>query len=71
MGFDHIDGIEQLTGHLELMNRDPHPAPVTGVFAAGRIRPPARTLASERGSPCVAVDYGALRELGSPDDRLF
>ena len=29
-----IDGVEQLTRYLELMNRDPHLAPVTGVFAA-------------------------------------
>src|SRR5687767_10225800 len=29
-----IDGVEQLTRYLELMNRDPHLAPVTGIFAA-------------------------------------
>ena len=40
-----IDGVEQLTRYLELMNRDPHLAPVTGVFAAQEIKPQARTLA--------------------------
>ena len=38
-----IDGVEQLTRYLELMNRDPHLAPVTGVFAAQEIKPQART----------------------------
>ena len=40
-----IDGVEQLTRYLELMNRDPHLAPVQGVFAAQEIKPQARTLA--------------------------
>ena len=29
-----VDGVEQLTRYLELMNRDPLLSPVTGVFAA-------------------------------------
>ncbi|HWV25579.1 MAG TPA: endonuclease NucS, partial [Aeromicrobium sp.] len=29
-----IDGVEQLTRYLELMNRDPHLRPVRGIFAA-------------------------------------
>ena len=29
-----IDGVEQLTRYLELLNRDPLLAPVRGVFAA-------------------------------------
>ena len=40
-----IDGVEQLTRYLELLNRDPLLAPVTGVFAAQQIKPQARTLA--------------------------
>ena len=44
-----IDGVEQLTRYLELMNRDPHLRPVTGVFAAQVIKPQARTLAEDRG----------------------
>jgi hypothetical protein len=38
-----IDGVEQLTRYLELMNRDPLLAPVRGVYAASRSsRRPAR-----------------------------
>ncbi|RAE89797.1 endonuclease NucS, partial [Burkholderia multivorans] len=44
-----IDGVEQLTRYLELMNRDPLLSPVTGVFAAQEIKPQARTLAEDRG----------------------
>ncbi|WP_288797393.1 endonuclease NucS, partial [uncultured Arsenicicoccus sp.] len=36
-----IDGVEQLTRYLELLNRDPALAPVTGVFAAQLIKPQA------------------------------
>ena len=43
-----IDGVEQLTRYLELMNRDPHLAPVVGVFAAQEIKPQARVLAEDR-----------------------
>ena len=56
-----IDGVEQLTRYLELMNRDPHLAPVTGVFAAQEIKPQARTLATDRGIRCVTLDYDALK----------
>ena len=40
-----IDGVEQLTRYLELLNRDSLLAPVSGVFAAQQIKPQARTLA--------------------------
>ncbi|NLC97933.1 MAG: endonuclease NucS [Actinomycetales bacterium] len=63
-----IDGVEQLTRYLELMNRDPHLRPVRGIFAAQEIKPQARTLATDRGIECVVVDYDALR--GFEDDRL-
>ena len=66
-----IDGVEQLTRYLELMNRDPHLAPVTGVFAAQEIKPQARTLATDRGIRCVTLDYEALRGTDSTEHRLF
>ena len=66
-----IDGVEQLTRYLELLNRDPLLAPVRGVFAAQQIKPQARVLASDRGIRCVVVDYDALRGLDNPEDRLF
>jgi endonuclease len=63
-----IDGVEQLTRYLELLNRDPLLAPVQGIFAAQEIKPQARVLAEDRGIACVTVDYDALR--GVDDDRL-
>jgi RecB family endonuclease NucS len=66
-----IDGVEQLTRYLELLNRDPHLAPVAGVFAAQLIRPQARTLAQDRGIRCVTLDYTALRGMDDADSRLF
>jgi endonuclease len=66
-----IDGVEQLTRYLELLNRDPLLAPVAGVFAAQEIKPQARTLAEDRGIRCVVVDYDALRGVDDPDSRLF
>jgi endonuclease len=66
-----IDGVEQLTRYLALMNADPLLAPVRGVFAAQLIKPQARTLAGTRGIDCVLVDYDALRGLDNAEDRLF
>src|SRR5215475_4255587 len=66
-----IDGVEQLTRYLELLNRDPLLAPVRGVFAAQEIRPQARTLAEDRGIRCVVLDYDALRGTESDEFRLF
>lgn len=66
-----IDGVEQLTRYLELMNRDPHLAPVKGVFAAQQIKPQAKVLASDRGIACVTVDYDVLRGMDNAEDRLF
>ena len=63
-----IDGVEQLTRYLELLNRDPLLAPVRGVFAAQEIRPQARVLAEDRGIRCVILDYDALR--GAPRDEM-
>jgi len=66
-----IDGVEQLTRYLELLNRDPLLAPVRGIFAAQEIKPQARVLAGDRGIACAVVDYDALRGLDDPTDRLF
>jgi len=63
-----IDGVEQLTRYLELLNRDPLLAPVKGLFAAQQIKPQARVLATDRGIGCVVLDYDALR--GIEDDKL-
>src|SRR4051794_16333194 len=65
-----IDAVEQLTRYLELLNRDPLLAPVSGVLAAQSITPQARTLAADRGIRCVVVDYDALRGI-QRDDTLF
>ena len=66
-----IDGVEQLTRYLDLMNRDPHLAPVRGIFAGQQIKPQARTLAADRGIECRLIDYDALRGLDNADERLF
>ncbi|MCW2752144.1 MAG: Endonuclease NucS [Aeromicrobium sp.] len=66
-----IDGVEQLTRYLELLNRDPLLAPVRGVFAAQEIKPQARTLAEDRGITCLVLDYAALRGIDNAQDRLF
>ncbi|MGH3516631.1 MAG: endonuclease NucS [Haloechinothrix sp.] len=66
-----IDGVEQLTRYLELLNRDPLLAPVRGIFAAQQIKPQARTLAQDRGIRCVTLDYDALRGIESDVFRLF
>ncbi|MDM8086350.1 endonuclease NucS [Cellulomonas cellasea] len=66
-----IDGVEQLTRYLELLNRDPLIAPVRGVFAAQEIKPQARVLAQDRGIGCLVLDYDAMRGVDDVDSRLF
>jgi RecB family endonuclease NucS len=66
-----IDGVEQLTRYLELLNRDPLLAPVQGVFAAQEIKPQARVLATDRGIRCVTLDYDALRGARREEMTLF
>lgn len=66
-----IDGVEQLTRYLELLNRDSLIAPVSGVFAAQQIKPQARTLATDRGIRCVTLDYDVMRGMDSDEFRLF
>ena len=65
-----IDGVEQLTRYLELLNRDPMLAPVHGVFAAQEIKPQARVLATDRGIRCVTLDYHQMRGI-EPENTLF
>ncbi len=66
-----IDSVEQLTRYLDLLNRDPLIAPVSGVLAAQAIAPQARTLAEDRGIRCVILDYDELRGIDNKDERLF
>ena len=66
-----IDGVEQLTRYLELLGRDPHLAPVAGVFAAQEIKPQARVLATDRGIRCVTLDYDGMKGVDSGAPRLF
>ena len=69
-----IDGVEQLTRYLELLNRDPlltTRGAVRGIFAAQEIKPQARVLAADRGIACAVVDYDALRGVDNAEDRLF
>ncbi len=66
-----IDGVEQLTRYLELLNRDPLLRPVRGVFAAQQIKPQARTLAHDRGIECVTLDYEEMRGNVDTQSRLF
>jgi len=66
-----IDGVEQLTRYLELLNRDPLLAPVQGVFAAQEIKPQARVLALDRGIRCITLDYEAMRGIAPNENMLW
>lgn len=66
-----IDGVEQLTRYLTLLERDSTLRPIRGIFAAQEIRPQARVLAEDRGIECVVLDYDAMRGMDNPEDRLF
>ena len=66
-----IDGVEQLTRYLELLNRDPLLAPVRGIFAAQEIKPQARKLAEDRGIECLVLDYDSMRGIEDSVPRLF
>ena len=66
-----IDGVEQLTRYLELLNRDPLLAPVQGIFAAQEIKPQARVLAEDRGIRCLVLDYDTMRGTDDGALRLF
>jgi RecB family endonuclease NucS len=66
-----IDGVEQLTRYVELLNRDPQLQPVRGIFAAQSIKPQARVLAQDRGMECLVLDYDAMRQMDDGMLRLF
>lgn len=66
-----IDGVEQLTRYVKLLNKDPLLAPVRGMFAAQTITPQARTLATERGFECLLLDYDEMRGAETDELRLF
>jgi endonuclease len=66
-----IEGVEQLTRYLDLLNRDPLLAPVQGIFAAQQIKPQARVLAEDRGIRCVTLDYETMRGADDGALRLF
>ncbi|WEV75604.1 endonuclease NucS [Bifidobacterium sp. ESL0800] len=63
-----IDGVEQLTRYVKLLNKDPLLAPVRGMFAAQTITPQAKVLATERGFDCLILDYEDMK--GTDDDSL-
>lgn len=66
-----IDGVEQLTRYVELLNRDSTLTPVRGIFAAQTITPQARTLAEDRGFECLVLDYEDMKEQDSDEIMLF
>ena len=66
-----IDGVEQLSRYLDLLNRDPLLAPVQGIFAAQEIKPQARVLAEDRGIRCLVLDYDSMRGTDDGALRLF
>lgn len=66
-----IDGVEQLTRYLALLNRDPLLAPVRGILVAQEVTPQARVLATDRGIGWQVVDYQLLRGAEDIALRLF
>ncbi|MDR3070110.1 MAG: endonuclease NucS [Propionibacteriaceae bacterium] len=66
-----IDGVEQLSRYLELLNADPLLRPVRGIFAAQQIKPQAKVVASQKSIECKLVDYDFLRGQDFAEDRLF
>lgn len=66
-----IDGVEQLTRYVELLNRDPLIAPVRGIFAAQMITQQARVLAEDRGFACLILDYEEMKGIEDDSLRLF
>ncbi|WP_406709143.1 endonuclease NucS [Trueperella pyogenes] len=66
-----VDGVEQLSRYLSLLERDSTLRPIRGIFAAQEIKPQARVLAEDRGIECIVLDYDAMRGVDRPEDRLF
>lgn len=63
-----IDGVEQLTRYVTMLNKDPLLAPVHGMFAAQTITPQAQTLAQSRGFATLILPYDEMKE--QPDSAL-
>lgn len=66
-----IDGVEQLTRYLELLQGDDRVQPLRGILAAQRVVPQARRLAASRGIGWAEVDYDRLRGLAPAVPTLF
>ncbi len=66
-----IDGVEQLTRYLTLLEREDRFRGIRGIFAAQEIAKQARTLAGDRGIDCIILDYAALRGMDDAEERLF
>ena len=69
-----IDGVEQLTRYLELLNRDPLLTPRARCAASSPPRRSSRRPAcwpSDRGITCAVVDYDGLRGMDDSEHRLF
>jgi RecB family endonuclease NucS len=66
-----IEAVEQLSRYLERIRLDPAKESCSGLLAAERIKPQARTLAESRGLGCVEVDLALLRGEREPDLTLF
>lgn len=66
-----IDGVEQLTRYLTLLQREHRYRKIRGIFAGQEIAKQARTLASDREIECVILDYAELRGMDDSEERLF
>ncbi len=68
-----IEGVDQLSHYVEMLNKDPRLAPVQGVYAAQTISRQARVLARQRGFRCVLLDYEDMKREneGEPPLTLF
>jgi len=66
-----LEGVEQLSRYLNMLNRDPKISPVSGIFAAQEIKKQARTLAEDRNIRCVILDYDEMRGADDTQQRLF
>ena len=66
-----IDGVEQLTRYLELLNRDPLLSPGAWCLRRPGDQAAGSRSREDRGIECVTLDYDALRGLDNTDERLF
>jgi RecB family endonuclease NucS len=66
-----IEAVEQLSRYLERIRAEPSLEGVSGMLAAQRVKPQARTLAEARGIRWIEVDLDELRGVREPDLTLF